>query len=356
MKTLLLLFFICSTSLAYALEAVVTVLEAPLFRSPSYDAPVVQYKRKGDVIKIHPSLANTDKYDILAPTPQKRQTIRKRLNLDEQDEKKNTFTAEDEFIPTLDRQGRRAYILASHLYVYYEDRRELDQNVSQYDPTDYRLQEPLPKNYPFKSPKGFRGQALLGFTQPYTESYPYLYKARTKGYMNPIDFNLTYLKNLPSDTQDRFYYGGTFQFKIYQNTFSFDDIRAEEKAMRFGIGPYVSYDAYKGVKNRINVFASVNFYFFNEIAVTQHSPNGADSRNYRAFSLSPRAGLQYHRKSFVENMDFVAGTSVEFDLPTTYKATEGARVEGLWKDPGTDHFSTRGTFNLAGFLGIQAAY
>ena len=64
---------------AFALEAVVTVLEAPYFVEPNKDAFIVQYARKGDIIKIHPSVGNTDKYNHLAPEQKKLSNVRKKL-------------------------------------------------------------------------------------------------------------------------------------------------------------------------------------------------------------------------------------------------------------------------------------
>jgi len=61
------LFFILFSAEALALEAVVTVLETPMFKTKSYDAPVVQYLRKGDIIKVHPSIANRREFDEYAP-------------------------------------------------------------------------------------------------------------------------------------------------------------------------------------------------------------------------------------------------------------------------------------------------
>lgn len=363
MKRFILIFFICSN--AFALDAVVTVLEAPLFKYKSVDAPVVMYKRKGDIISIHPSVANETRFDVLAPSKEKLKAVRKKrretpeYNEDElfRGEKANSYSLQDEFIPLLDRQGKEVYILSSHIYVYFEDERELTQEVSAYDPTEYRIQEPLPDKYPIIQPSGYRGEVTLGFSQPYSESYPYSVKARTKGYSNPVDFNITLLRAHPKDKQDQLYWGGNFQVKYFENNFSFDDgFRSNEKTTKIGLGPYLAYDAFKGVKNRLNLFAVVNFYVFNQINISQSTPQGSDTRNYRTFSLSPKIGLQYHRKQILKNVDFVVGTAVEYDPPSRYAAQEGARLEALWRKPGTDIFTTRSTLNLSGFLGFQSAY
>lgn len=350
---------------AEALDAVVTVLEAPLFKHKSVDAPVVMYKRKGDIIRIHPSVANDSRFDHLAPSREKLKAVRKRLRESPEytedelfrGEKANTYSLRDEFIPLLDRQGKEVYILSSHIYVYFEDERELGQEVSTYDPTEYRIQEPLPEKYPLIQPSGYRGDVTLGFTQPYSEAYPYREKARTKGYSNPVDFNITLLRAHPKDKQDRLFWGGNFQVKYYENSFSFNDgFRAQEKATKLGLGPYLSYDAFKGVRHRLNLFGVVNFYLFNQLNVSQSTPSGSDTRNYRTFSLSPKFGLQYHRKQILKDVDFVIGTAVEYDPPSRFAAQDGAQLEALWQKPGTDIFTTRSTLNLSGFLGFQSAY
>ncbi len=63
-------------------------------------------------------------------------------------EEENTAFLEDEFIPTLDRQGNTVYVLSEHIFVYFNDAREYKQRVIAKDPTDYRLEEPLPKKIP----------------------------------------------------------------------------------------------------------------------------------------------------------------------------------------------------------------
>ena len=365
MKILILGFVFLSSS-AFALEAVITVLEAPFFREPDLDAKVVQYKRKGDIIKIHPSVANTDKFNHLAPEQKKLSTVRRKLKKTPEWNEDPMFkgdiddsdSLQDNFIAVLDRQGKRAYVLKEHIYVYFNDSREFVQNPYPKDMTDYRLEEPLPKNYPRKNVTGFRGQFLFGITQPYTESYPYLSPAKTKGYASPVDFSLTLMKEAGEKKNDRFYFGGTGNIRHYRNTFTFQNGAASsEENFRFGVGPYISYDAFKGEKNRVNIFTSINTYLFNFTTINQTLQNGSkDSRRYQAFTLSPRIGLQYHRKQIFPDLDFVAGTGLEMEAPSTYYAKNGAKLEGIWKNPGNDRFQTRFVWNVSAFIGLQSAY
>ncbi len=365
MKILFLAFIFLNTS-AHALDAVITVLEAPFFRGPDIDSKIVQYKRKGDIITIHPSVNNTDKFNHLSPEQKKLSVVRKKLKKTPEwnedpmfkGDIDDIFTLEDDFIAVLDRQGKRAYVKKEHIYVYFNDTREFVQNPYPKDETDYRLEEPLPKNYPRKTVTGYRGQFLFGVTQPYIESYPYLSPAKTKGYASPLDFSLTLLKEAGEKKEDRFFFGVTGNIRNYRNTFTFQNgASSTEENFRFGVGPYISYDAFKGVKNRVSIYTSITTYLFNFTTISQTLSNGdRDSREYQAFTLSPRIGLQYHRKSFIPEIDFVAGTGLEMETPSTFYAKSGAKQEGIWKNPGNDRFQTRFVWNVGAFVGVQSAY
>lgn len=339
--------FLLFSANAFALEAVVTVLEAPMFQERRLDAPVVQYLRKGDVIRVHPSLANSRKYDEMQPNGY----------VETEEVAANTFYVEDEFIPTIDRQGKQVYVLSDHVYVYFNDAREFTQTIPRKDPTDYRLKEPLTKNYPLYTETGHRGQFLFGFTQPYNESYPYAESVKTKGYMSPIDINITILRKVSYDMKDRFYFGGTFNTRIFENRYTLMDNRsASENGLKFGLGPYISYDAYKGEKDRISVYGSIIFYFFNQLKISQANDQFKEERNYQAYTFSPKLGFQYHRKEIFEHIDFVVGTGLEMETPGTFRAKNAGNQVSWWHDRGNDKFSTRTLFSLSGYLGIQSAY
>ena len=362
-KNLVFILFFMTTDL-WALDAVVTVLETPLLKSKSYDAPVVQYLRKGDIIKVHPSLNNNPEFDHLAPSPKKLAKLKKEL--DESDEwnqdplfkgKPVNASTEDEFIPTLDRQGNMVYVIRDHFYIYFTNPKEFDQIVLAKDPTDYRLEEPLPKTYPLYSISGYRGQVTLGLTQPYFESYPYPSNVKTKGYTSPIDLNMSYLRKRPDDEHDRFYFGGTLNLRTFTNSYTlFSGITSKEQGIKLGVGPYITYDAFKGEHNRINLYGSINVNFFNQLNIAQEKDGIEEQRNYRSLSFSPRIGVQYHRKQVLEDVDFVLGTSMEVEPATTFRSSSAANQETWWVSRGSDKFKTRTTFTLGGYVGFQSAY
>lgn len=365
MKFISLLVLLLSSS-AYALDAMVIVLEAPYFSEPDLDSKIVQYARKGDVVKVHPSVGNTTAYDHLAPDPQKLTQVRRKLkktpewNADPvfKGDIDDTFSTQDDWIAVLDRQGKRRYMRSKHLYVYFNDQREFVQAPYRPDETDYRLEEPLPERYPLRSVTGYRGSFLLGLTQPYNHSYPYLNAAKTKGYSNPLDFSFTLLKEAGEKKVDRFYFGGTANLRHFRNTFTlFNGASSTEENYRFGIGPYIGYDAYKGEKNRVHIFSSVNAYLFNFFTISQRAASGTtDTRTYQGYTVAPRVGFQYHRKDIFPDLDLVVGTALEMELPTTYYAKDGARVRGLWRHDGSDSFTTGFVWNIGAFVGLQSAY
>lgn len=365
MKKIIFFLVILFSSNLFAIEAVVTVLETPMFKYRSYEAPVVQYLRRGDVIKIHPSINNDLKMNQYAPSPEKLTALKKKLKESpeyKQDplfrgEEENTAFLEDEFIPTLDRQGNTVYVLSEHIFVYFADSREFGQRVIAKDPTDYRLEEPLPKNYPLKTVTGYRGQFIFGFTQPYFESYPYLDNFKTKGYTTPIDLNLTFLRQGEGNYHDRLFIGGTMNFRSFQNSYTFEGRRfSQEDWNRFGIGPTISYDAFKGDKNRINLSGTIIVNFIDRLSITQSLDSQEDSRLYTGISVVPRLALQYHRKQVLPDIDFVLGTSMEMGSATTFRAKNAGSQVTWWQHLGNDKFTTRTTFTLGGYVGMQSAY
>jgi hypothetical protein len=362
MKFFLILFILIPS--AFAIEAVVTVLETPMLSEPRYDAKVVQYLRKGDIVKLHPSLNKNEDYDHLAPSVEKFKIIDEKIrNSDEWNQdplfrgQMEDVSIEDTFISALDRQGHKIYLIRDHLYIYFENGKELTQGILTQDPTDYRLQEPLPKKYPLLEPRGYRGQFILGLTQPYQESYDYSQSFKAKGYTIPIDLNISFLRQEPSDIQNRLYFGVTFNMRYHKNEFLFFDGRTStESTIKFGLGPIITYETYKEKFNRLNIFVSININLFNQMVIKQQDQNISESKIFRTYNLAPRLGMQYFRKAIFEDIDFVAGTYIEIEPATTFRSKNSSSQSSWWRSSSNDKFYSRTTFSLAGHLGVQAAY
>lgn len=329
---------------ARALDAVVTVLETPMLQEKSLDAKVVQYLRKGDVIKIHPSIGNDPRFDEYAP-------------IEGYDAQKSSAFREDPFIPTLDRQGNTVYVISDHLHVYYEDSREFNEPRLSKDPTDYRLEEPLPKNYPLPVKSGYRGLFYLGISQPTYESYDYPDAVRMKGYQSPINVGITLLKLAPGKYDERLFIGGSMFVKFSRNSFYFNDQRiSKEENLAFGLGPTISYDGYKGEKDRINLTLTLLLNALDQMEVKQKLGSVQEDRLYRGYSIAPNFSIQYHRRNIFEEIDFVIGSSVEITLPSVLHVKDGGGNAGWWNNLGNDRINRRTSYNLSGFLGVQSSY
>lgn len=339
-----LLFLILFSLKTYALDAVVSVLEAPLFRTKDINSLVIQYKRKGEVIKIHPVLNDELKYDYLKP---------KKFVANE----KFAYN-EDEFIPTYDRLGNVAYVLRDHIFIYFEDDREIAQLPPQKDPTDYRIQEPLPQNYPLKIKSGYRGQLYSGLATPYNESYPYQQSVKNKGYSSPVNLSLNFLRRVSYDTQDRLYFGVSFGFSHHDSTFILTNNNiSQEKAYKFGLGPVISYDAFKSKKTRITLMTSVLVNLFHQFDITQTDLNqNSEMRSYRGYSLTPTLSAFYALLDIAPHLDLLMGTSLAMDIGGDFQVDRGSRYAQWWQNPGSDSFSPRTNINVSAHLGLQSRF
>ncbi len=360
------LFFILTISQAHALEAVITVLEAPMLKDKSIDSKVVQHLRRGDVIKIHPGYNPNLDYEHLAPAPEKQAELLKKWKDSPEAKEDPIFQGksydinpDDRFVPTLDRSGNTVYVLREHLYVYYENEKEFEQPAKLVDETDYRLLEPLPKKYPLTSPSGYRGQATFGIAQTYLENYPYAENIRNKGYNAPIDFTIMLLRQAPDDKHDRLYIGGLLSLRTFKNDYIlFNGRNTSENYFKLGLGPAISYDAYKGAKNRLNLNLAVNVWLYDSVQIRQWDriQNLSDRRNYKSYGLAPRAGVQYHRKQILNDIDFVLGIYTEAEIAHSYRTSSKAKQNSWWVSAKSEKFSTPTLFNIVGIIGVQAAY
>src|SRR5690554_1038203 len=329
---------------SFALDAVITVLEAPLFKEKDTSSFVIQYKRKGDIIKLHPSLNADLRYDHLKPK-------------DFLEDEKFAYN-EDEFIPTYDRLGNLAYVLRDHIFIYFEDERETRQIPLKKDPTDYRLQEPLPETYPLLKKTGYRAQLYASVYQPNNESYPYPSDVKNEGYTLPLGVTFNFLRRASFDIQDRLYFGITANFATHENSFILMANRqVEETSYKFGVGPVISYDAYKGTKRRVTIMTSILVNLFHQFDITQKdNKDQSESRSYRGYSFTPRLSALYTFMDMFPHSDFFLGTTLESDLAGNFKVDRGSLYDGWWQSQGNDSFSSKANLNVSVHLGLQMRY
>lgn len=349
---------ICSGP-AVAAEGMITVLEAPMFRSPDASSPVVQYVRKGDTVYLHGAVLNRD--PSVAVDPAKERQARERLTPLEKDPLYRGMPTErshPDFVLTKDRQGRDAWLLRRHVHVWYEDERENDQRDVRPDPTDYRLLEPLPDAYPFDRRALGRGLVLFGLGNPSAVAYPYkeALAAEGYGYQYELSTHLTRLRS--QDPLERWQWGGVFLVRTSQSEYVLQTRKANERWLRLGVGPMMSYDLYRAEKQRLTLWGATLLYPFTTAQISQEEPGVTeDRRRFWGWSMSARAGAHWQRFNILPDTDLVLGVWGEAAPSSQMRSLKSAKVPTWWRADGKgDSFDTGVTANFGAQIGIQSSY
>ena len=181
--TLLLIIFINS---AMAIDAEVIVLEAPLLAAPDQSARTLQRVRKGKKLFINSNQLNNSQWQM-------------NYNVDSNGEplpqnKENTL-----FLKTLTTAGEDAWISKKFVKVIYNDEREdqLQMNpYASYDPTDYRIEEPLPDTYPLIDPRKARAYMSFGIGPAAKSGFNYGTTVLEEQIGNKYSFNTIYARKV----------------------------------------------------------------------------------------------------------------------------------------------------------------
>lgn len=331
--------WVIMVSSVYAKTGTVTVLEAPMFRVPDSKSKVIQYVRKGTDIYIHPKEFSRDKFN---------------------DEIINTQSEfYQNFYQTIDNQGRDAYILKEHVFLNYQDYRELDQNVTSFDHTDYRPKEELPPNYPLIKIGGYRGQLNLGFARSFRQSYPYAEKINDQGSGIDTEFNFNWANHVKWDKDKRLFFGGNILIGFHENNYTLENVTANEKAFRIGIGPYLSYDMWRNKKYRLSASVAIPFNFINskDISFKELATNNTIKSEYTSINIEPRIGTNFQIKDVFHKADLILGLNTIFIPPFSYSlvksSSEAASIDKAFrKNSINESFQITGSF----FVGFQTDY
>ncbi len=346
-------------SAAVAAEGMITVLEAPMFRVPDANSPVVQYVRKGDTVYLHGSVLSRERH--LAITPEKEAEILQQLNRQETDPLYRDMPVAQkhpDFVLTKDNQGRDAWLLRSHVHVWYEDEREAGQRAPTPDPTDYRLLEPLPDAFPFdRSPRG-RGLVLLGLGNPSTVTYPYKETLAAEGYGYQYELSAHLTRLWGNDPLARLQWGGLVLLRTSRSEYVLQTRRAEESWLRVGLGPMLSYDLHRTEKQRLTLWGAALGYPYNGAQISQQEPGVTDDRrHFWGGNLAARAGTHWQLLNFMPDTDFIVGAWAEAGSAIQMQSLKSAKVPEWWRGGGkNDSFDTGYTAVFGAQIGIQSTY
>lgn len=317
-------FLMISIDTSTASNGIIIVLEAPLLKSPSLNSPVLQVIRKGEKIYIPNEFA--------------------------------TPSEMPEFIPTFDRAGNRAYVPSRYVKVIAGTNVENLQPISYagHDPTDYRLEEPIPKSYPFEDRNFLRVSASVMIGNNATTAYEYNSPFNTQEFSAELGARLAITRKVTFDKYDRFYFGMIGLITTAKNMTKFkNDALAQENRSVIRGGPWLTYDVFKNEKYRLSLGTGFTFNFHRS-SLSVDKTIESEERLFSGYSISPMTSTTIQISDVLPNTDFLAGVDFSLFLPYSVKSTDEVEIPELWGEDNRIRSSLKAQASL--FLGIQVKY
>lgn len=324
------LLLIIHWNIATALEGRVTVLDSPVFAEKNEKSKILFYYRKGESIFLHGG-----------SKPDSEERFYKTV------------------IPTT---GQEAFILKEHVMINFGDKREIGQKLIQHDHTDYRLPEPLPKDYPLKIEQtGYRGHFQIALGQPNMQTYPYNQDILDSSFDLLKAFNFIYTERAKvDDLEDRLYFGAIAGFQVSTVEYVLTSQVAKQEQTLFYIGPHLNYEAYKAENVGIDLYINIHLNLYNNLRVEikDNATDEKETRDYaQSFSVSPNIGSAVNFKNSVFGFDTLLGFNLKTLLPGSYSTRENGEFPNLWKNGSEkESFNQTTRVELSYFLGFRAVY
>jgi hypothetical protein len=357
----LLIILLAISSNAFALEGTILVLDAPIFGVPDETSKVIQYYRKGDEIYIHPSEAIRDNYQEEIFTKK-----REEFEMKEDDlllTKEGTYIPNEKsnFYKTIARSGREAYVLKEHVLIVYKDKREFTQKVIQHDHTDYRLPEPLNRDYPFIVDRGYRSQLQFATGQPNYRAYPFRQNILDTSFNLIKEFNFIFTHKAKNNLLGgRLYFGTKGGIHVSDLEFVLTTQVAKQTNSRFYIGPLLSYDLYRTTTHELNIYTSLHFVIYDtmDIKVHDNATGLGETRTYQSpFSITPNLGGSFNFKKSFFKFDTLLGFNVKGLLPKKYSANDKGDNSEIWNsNSAADSFNQPLRAELSYFISVRSLF
>lgn len=289
--------------------AIVTPFEANLFNQPSFESgQIVQKVYRGDRITLNP------------------------LSLD----------SDEEFYQTYDRTGALAYIWKEHVKVIYRDHhKEVGQKISpfrEHDPTDYRLIEPLPPNYPFLQDEKIRlaqFQFALGPGRQRGYSYPDQEQIARKDYGKQFALHFS-VYPWPLDDARRFHFGLHVNLQRQRDAVDFENgVTSRESYRQWALGPMISYDFWRTAHHRLQLSAAL-LASYDYYRITQQNEALIYDRRFIGGSIVPKFSTNWVRHNFLPHTHLIVGLSALFYHPQKLTSKDPYESGFAWNQE-SDH-------------------
>jgi hypothetical protein len=319
-----LLFIACKTVNAF--DAIVIVLEAPLLKEPTLNSVVLQTLRKGERVYVPTEIGSGEL---------------------------------PEFIQTYDRVGNVAYIPKKYIKIITNEVSENKMPISYpgSDPTDYRLEEPIPTTYPFDNSTFLRANLSFSLGNSSKTSYDYnsVYSSQEATSETGARFNLTH--KVAFDKYDRYYFGLFGAVSTNNNKIAFiNNNLAEENRSMLRLGPIITYDAFKSSHYRLTLGTGFTYNYLKSALKVTAANGNSEERLFTGYSLSPFANSTLQVVDIVPNLDLIGGADLNFYLPHSQTNKSEITFPDFWGTDSPNQISSGFKTQVSFFLGIQVKY
>ncbi len=341
-----LIFFLLSSK-AFAGKGIVIVLQAPLLSEGSFSSYPVSHIRKGEEIFIH------DKHFT-----SKRSKNEKEDNESLQHNKE--ISNQDGFFQTIDSNGGPAYVEKKYIKLIYNDERELQSSINPFlhDPTDYRLEEPLPKNYPLKNDQFYSAGAYMAFGPNRKINYNYPTQLSKETFSSRVGIEMFYSRKVSYDIYDRFHFGGMGHIYTYEGVFELSDqSKVTETGGEIGMGPFLSYTFYRSSNWKIIMTGGLTLNYMRHLVSQSKDTDIKEERFFTGLSLTPKIKAYAVRKHFLPTIDFMAGFDLTTNLPIGLSSQTEIQIPEFWQSRSSQDKVAIPFSGIWSFiLGINASY
>lgn len=320
--------FLLSFSQLFAYDGIVIVLEAPLLKGPALGSTVLQTIRKGKRVYIPREIGDMKELP--------------------------------EFIPTFDRTGNPAYIPSRYIKVITGTESENTQPIAYkgQDPTDYRIEEPIPVTYPFEDTSFLRASLAFSMANNTTSPYAYNNTFDDQKYRAELGMRMSITRKALFDRYDRFYFGFIGSISTTKNDITFKNIGlAEESRGVIRGGPWLTYDAFKNEKYRLSIGSgfTVNYHrTIVEVSLGAESEVESEERIFSGFSFSPMTSTTFQITEVLPHTDFITGVDLSLFLPHSLTTSDTPEIPGLWPEDSQISAGLKAQASI--FMGMQVKY
>ncbi len=329
-------------------KGVVIVHESPLFMEKSLNSKIIQYVRQGKIIYIH-----GDHFGI---NPSE-QIFSERSEI--VSSKKKVTPPDGIFYQTMDNNGGTAFIPRDYVKLITNDFREEGESITiKHDNTDYRLNEPLPENYPFFDPTQYRAGITINTGPVKKDHYHYPVNITKEKYRSRMGLGLFYLKNLAENLSSRIFIGGETRIEGSSCEFKLDEQgrNSKESKKTFSIGPRISYDTFRGKKRFLSVYFNflLNYHSNKIVQNDTITSNNSDTAKYKGYSFASHVGTLYQTE-IVKNLSMVFGGDIFLKTPHTMTSKTIHSNNYMWNGD-FDSYSKDIEFGFNLQVGIMGIY